>query len=73
MHVAFGRLRRKSRIIADYRGLSRIRKTTGFARLLSEAGLAGFSDLQECCLNARRIWANTPQIADYRGLGRQTV
>ncbi len=19
-----------------------------------------------CCLNARRIWANTPQIADYR-------
>ncbi len=20
-----------------------------------------------CCLNAHRIWASTPQIADYRG------
>ena len=33
----------------------------------SETGFMGFVGLGNC-LNARRIWSSTPQIADWRGL-----
>ena len=36
----------------------------------SEAGFTGFIGFSGLgsCLNARRIWSSTPQIADWRGL-----
>ena len=53
MHGAFGRIRRKSRIIADYADFKGCLRQVFVIK-----GCCAFF-----CQNARRIWARMPQIA----------